>query len=460
MSRKSDNIPEYGKIPPQAIELEKSVLGAIMSDTKCLKEASKYLFDELFYVDAHQRINRAIRNLLEKNGEVDTLTVVEQLKINGELDAAGGPFYVAQLAGKVERWEHITYHTLILFQKYLQRRLISTSTQVIKDAYEDTTDVIELCEWAVKNFSDILSTVQKRKRKNIRQAVDETVDDIRGRINGERITMFETGWKEFDQIVSLDKPRLIVVPSNRKIGKTAFMLALAKQVIERNKDTAWIWFTLEMSQSECIRRFVSIYTKLDDDQIQSKKYKLNATEKTSIKTATALIRNYPIQFEEECSGIEDLKVKVSSFCDEHKDKHCFVVIDNHGYVVDKPDNEENICKQYKDLRDSTGACMFVLHHLTTKGNREFVLANGYEPSQDMIRGNTRLLDYCNVLLLLHRPNFYKDLMYQLKLELPENLYKLIDKLFLVNCVLNRHGDTGYIRLEHEIKYSIFKNLTK
>ena len=137
---------DFGKLPPQARELEEAVLGAVMIEQNAINEVSDILKDESFYVDAHQRIWRAIRMLYQNQAPIDLLTVTEQLKKNGELDAAGGPFYVAQLTNKVGSAANVEYHARVLAEKYIQRMLITSSSEVLKEAYEDTTDVFELLD--------------------------------------------------------------------------------------------------------------------------------------------------------------------------------------------------------------------------------------------------------------------------------------------------------------------------
>src|SRR5580704_2501580 len=161
-SSSDSNVLDYGKLPPQVKELEEAVLGAVMIEQNAINEVIDILKDESFYVDAHQRIWRAIRMLYQSQLPIDLLTVTEQLKKNAELDAAGGAFFVAQLTNKVGSAANVEYHSRLIAEKYIQRQLITTSTDVIKDAYEDTTDVFELLDRAEKNLFSIAENNLKR----------------------------------------------------------------------------------------------------------------------------------------------------------------------------------------------------------------------------------------------------------------------------------------------------------
>src|ERR1043165_2647378 len=158
---------DFGKVPPQVKELEEAVLGAVMIEQNAINEISDILKDDAFYVDAHQRIWRAIRMLFQNQAPIDLLTVTEQLKKNGELEQAGGPFYIAQLTNKVGSAANAEYHARLIAEKYIQRQLISTSTEIIKDAYEDSADVFELLDKAEKNLFSIAENNLKRNSEDI-----------------------------------------------------------------------------------------------------------------------------------------------------------------------------------------------------------------------------------------------------------------------------------------------------
>ncbi|MEO7835339.1 MAG: DnaB-like helicase N-terminal domain-containing protein, partial [Ginsengibacter sp.] len=138
----------FGKVPPQAKELEEAVLGAIMLEKNAFDIIVEILTPECFYVEAHQRIFRTMQGLQQKNSPIDLLTVVEELKFREELDLIGGPFYVTKLTNAVFSSANIEIHARIILQKFIQRELIKISSEIIGEAYEDSTDVFELLDMA------------------------------------------------------------------------------------------------------------------------------------------------------------------------------------------------------------------------------------------------------------------------------------------------------------------------
>ena len=136
----------YGKLPPQAKDLEEAVLGAVMLDKSAFDTVVEILKPECFYVDAHQRIYRAFQTLAQKSLPIDILTVVEELKIKEELEMVGGPYYVTKLTNAVVSIANIEAHSRIVLQKFVQRELIRISGEIISEAYEESTDVFDLMD--------------------------------------------------------------------------------------------------------------------------------------------------------------------------------------------------------------------------------------------------------------------------------------------------------------------------
>jgi len=145
----------YGKVPPQAPDLEEAVLGAIMLEKTAYETALEILKPECFYVEAHQRIFAAIRRLADKSLPVDILTVVEELRKTGELELVGGAFYVTKLTHAVVSAANIEAHARIILQKFIQRELIRISGEIITEAYEEGTDIFDLLDDAETKLFEI-----------------------------------------------------------------------------------------------------------------------------------------------------------------------------------------------------------------------------------------------------------------------------------------------------------------
>ena len=146
---------DLGKLPPQALDLEQSVLGALMIERQALTDVIDILKPNNFYKDSHKEIYQAIIDLFNNSEPVDLLTVTNQLKKNGKLDFVGGSYYVSQLTTRVNSASNIEFHSRIILEQSIKRQLIEVSGEVQKEAYEDTTDVFDLLDNTEQSLFDI-----------------------------------------------------------------------------------------------------------------------------------------------------------------------------------------------------------------------------------------------------------------------------------------------------------------
>ncbi len=168
----------YGKVPPQAKELEEAVLGAIMLEKTAFDTVIEILKPECFYVDAHQRIYNSFKSLADKSMPIDLLTVVEELKTREELDMVGGPYYITKLTNSVVSSANIETHARIVLQKFIQRELIRISGEIIGDAYEDSTDVFDLMDDAEEKIFQITNNFLKTDYSEMSSALAEAINRI------------------------------------------------------------------------------------------------------------------------------------------------------------------------------------------------------------------------------------------------------------------------------------------
>src|SRR5215203_5917163 len=250
----------YGKVPPQAKDLEEAVLGAIMLEKKAFDAVVEILKPECFYVDAHQRIYRAMQGLANKSQPIDILTVVEELRTREELDLVGGPYYVTKLTNAVVSSANIEAHSRIVLQKFIQRELIRISGEIIADAYEDSTDVFDLLDQAESKIYEVTSSHLRNNYETIDSVLVKTIQRIEDlRHKNEDITGVPTGFKNLDRITyGWQPPDLIILAARPSVGKTAMALNLARNAaLHPTKPTPVAVFSLEMSAGQLVQRILS-----------------------------------------------------------------------------------------------------------------------------------------------------------------------------------------------------------
>ncbi|MCK9613182.1 MAG: replicative DNA helicase [Bacteroidales bacterium] len=264
---------QYGKIPPQAVELEEVVLGAMMLEKDALANVIEILKPEVFYKDSHKFIFEAIYNLFNKSQPVDILTVTNELKTIGLLEVAGGPYYVAQLTSSVASSANIEYHSRILLQKFIQRELIRISSEISSDAFEDTTDVFELLDKAERNLFNVSDTHLRRKYSDMHSILKEAIKEIETAKEASEKNSVSTlgvpsGFYELDKLTAgWQKSDLIILAGRPSMGKTAFVLSLARNAsIDWEKPVAF--FSLEMSAIQLVMRLISLETELPSDRLR------------------------------------------------------------------------------------------------------------------------------------------------------------------------------------------------
>lgn len=258
-----------GKLPPQALDLEESVLGAAMLERDAPKIID-FLTPDDFYKEEHQHIYRAIQELTLNNSPVDMRTVRAQLSKNGSLELVGGAYYLAELTSKVSSAANIEYHARIVVEQSVKRHIIRIAGALSSSAYEDTTDVFELLEKAEQNLYDI--NLSLRAGKDFVDGVTlglRTLKEIAARMERkDGLSGVPSGFPSLDRIThGWQKGELIIIAARPGMGKTAFFCAMVEKLITDFKTPVGI-FSLEMRAEELMSRLISISTEIDSDKLK------------------------------------------------------------------------------------------------------------------------------------------------------------------------------------------------
>ena len=256
MAKKIDN--QYGHLQPQALELERVVLGALMIDKDAFSLVSESLRPDTFYEPKHQKIYRAIQSLSMNERPVDIMTVAEELKREGTLEDVGGQGYILELSSQVASSAHIEYHAQILSQKFLARQLISFASVIETKAFDETVDVDSLMQEAEGSLFEIS---QKNMRQDYTQ-IDPVLHEAIGILqkaseNSGGLTGIPTGYTDLDKMTSgWQKSDLVIIAGRPAMGKTSFALSLAKNIsVDYNEPIAF--FSLEMDNVQLVNRLLS-----------------------------------------------------------------------------------------------------------------------------------------------------------------------------------------------------------
>ena len=315
---------EKGKIPPQAIDLEEAVLGAMMIDKKGIDDVIDILHSDAFYEIRHQEIYAAIYELFQNSQPIDLLTVSSLLKKKGKLDLAGGDFYLIRLTQKVASSAHIEFHARIILQKYIQRKLISISSEIIENSYDETTDVFDLLDSAEAKLFEVTQGNLKKSSEDAGSLVKQALKKIQEIGNKEGMSGLASGFTKLDALTSGWQPSdLIIIAARPGMGKTAFVISMAKNMaIDFNHAVAI--FSLEMSSVQLITRMISSETGLPSEKLRKGNLALHDWELLNYKVKS--LSDAPIYIDDTPSlSIFDLRAKARRLVSQHGVK--IIIID-------------------------------------------------------------------------------------------------------------------------------------
>ncbi len=263
----------FAKLPPQAVPLEEAVLGAAMLEKDAFSIIIDIVRPESFYVDGHQLIFKAMLELFEKTIPIDLLTLHDKLTSMGEIEAVGGSSYLAALTSKVASAANIEYHARIIAQKYIQRELIRVSTDIIRDSYEDTTDVFDLLDKAEQGLFTITEQNMNKGYEGMNTLAGKAlkmIESLLGRKEG--LTGITSGFPALDRVTSgWQRTDLIVIAARPAMGKTSFTLALARNAAMNHtteKPFPVAFFSLEMSKLQLVQRLISLEAEISGSSLR------------------------------------------------------------------------------------------------------------------------------------------------------------------------------------------------
>ncbi|WP_088322904.1 replicative DNA helicase [Polaribacter tangerinus] len=315
---------EKGKIPPQAVELEEAVLGAMMIDKKGIDDVIDILSADAFYDQKHQEVYAAIFELFQNSEPIDLLTVSNLLKKNGKLDFVGGDFFLIRLTQKVASSAHIEFHARIILQKYIQRKLISISSEIIENAYDDGTDVFDLLDDAEGKLFEVTQGNLKKSSEDAGSLVKQALRKIQEIGNKEGMSGLATGFTKLDALTSGWQPSdLVIIAARPGMGKTAFVISMAKNMaIDFGHGVAV--FSLEMSSVQLITRMISSETGLTSEKLRKGNLEPHEWEQLNVKVKR--LSDAPIFIDDTPSlSIFDLRAKARRLVSQHNVK--IIVID-------------------------------------------------------------------------------------------------------------------------------------
>lgn len=284
-----------GKLPPQAVDLEEAILGAIMLERESLYEINDFISAEVFYQTRHQKIYSSICRLVQKSEPVDILTVTKELRSTGELEMIGGAYYITELTNRVVSAANIQFHARIVYEKFIQREMIRISTAAMTSAYEDTTDIFELMEVNQMAMMKLSNFKTSQQSVHVGQMLDNALIELEKPVVG-GLTGVGTGFTCVDDFTAgWQKGELTILAARPAMGKTALAVQMSINAsVLYNTPTAF--FSLEMTQGQLSKRMISSETEIFLEKIN--KRTLTDFDKQSLAGKLHKLRNAPFHVDD------------------------------------------------------------------------------------------------------------------------------------------------------------------
>ncbi len=402
----------YGKIPPQARELEEAILGAIMLEKGAFDDVIEILKPECFYLDAHQKVFKAMQSLATQSLPIDLLTVVEELKKKEELDIVGGPYFVTKLTNAVVSSANILTHCRIVLQKFIQRELIRISGEIIGAAYEDSTDVFDLLDSAEGKLFEITNNHLRKNFDDIQTVLVQTIDRIEEmRKRDDDITGVPTGFPSLDNLTYGWQPSdLIILAARPSVGKTAFALNLARSAaLHPTKPTAVGFFSLEMSSSQLVQRILSAESGIWLEKISRGKLEEHEMQQL-YKKGIHKLSKAPIFIDDSAAlNIFELRAKCRRL--KSKNNVGLIIIDYlqlmSGSADRNSNREQEISKISRDLKGLAKELQIPIIALSQLSREVEKRKEGNKiPQLSDLRESGAIEQDADMVMFLYRPDYY------------------------------------------------------
>ncbi len=405
----------YGKVPPQAKDLEEAVLGAVMIEKSAFDTIVEILKPECFYVEAHQRIFKAMQSLANKSQPIDILTVAEELRSKEELEMVGGPYYVTRLTNAVVSSAHVEAHSRIILQKFIQRELIRISGEIIGDAYEDTTDVFDLLDEAESKLFEITNNHLRKNFETIDSVLVKTIQRIEDlRHKNEDVTGVPSGFTALDRVTyGWQNTDLIILAARPAVGKTAFALNLARNAaMHPTKSTPVALFSLEMSAAQLVQRILSAESEIWLEKISRGKMEEHEMKQLYARGIQRLAQAPLFIDDTPALNIFELRAK----CRRLKNKHNIglIIIDYlqlmSGTAENRNANREqeisNISRNLKALAKELSVPIIALSQLSRAVEQRGAKEGSRVPQLSDLRESGAIEQDADMVMFLYRPEYY------------------------------------------------------
>ncbi len=436
--------------PPSAVEVEVSILGAMLLDERAIPKAIEVLKSECFYDKRNRMIFDAMLSLYDANEPIDNISLYEELKKEGKIEEIGGAVYLSKLTQDISSAANIDYHARVVLEKWILRQLISSSMEIAGSAYQGNEDVFDLLDAAEARLFQISEQGIKESFKSMDKAVKEALELIEA-IHSKNISTFSvpSGFFALDDMLGgFQKSDLIIIAARPSMGKTAFaMSAVRNTAIDHGIPCAI--FSLEMSTIQLATRLISAEARINAHSVRTGKFK--AEDGARISRTVHKLSKAPIYIDD-TPGISVLELRAKARRLKNEKNIGLVVIDylqllsSHVHMESREREISTISRSLKALAKELNIPVIALSQL----NRAVESRPDKKPMLQDLRESGSIEQDADVVLFLYRPEYYGITQFASTGESTEGMAEVI-------IGKQRNGPVGDVQLRFMKDYARFEN---
>lgn len=443
----------FGHIMPQATDMEKAVLGALMIDKDAYLEVGSLLKPESFYEPRNQLVYAAIQRLSMEENPVDVLTVTNQLAKMGNLEEVGGPGYIAELSSRVATSANVEYHANIVAEKYLSRQMIQYAGTIGKKTFDDTYEIKDVIQEAEGTLFELSQNSMKKDYSVLAPIVDRAMEKVKiAHSNKGGITGISTGYFKLDDVTcGWQNSDLVIIAGRPAMGKTAFALSLAKNIAADQK-IPMAFFSLEMSDAQLANRLMSNVCMIEGHKLLSGQ--LDTSDWMRLDKKMGKLLDAPLYIDDtEGLSVMDLRSKARRLVKEHGVKLIMIdylqLMTASGMKYNSRQEEVSlISRSLKGLAKELDIPVLALSQLN-RGVESRNGAEGKRPQLSDLRESGAIEQDADMVIFLHRPEYYDLYMNEDGVDYKGKAEVIISK--------HRKGATGIVLMSLKGEYTRFEN---
>ena len=446
--------PYRDRRPPYSEDAEQAVLAAMLIDQDAVMRAFEVVDDTMFYAERHRRLFRAMMSITERGSVVDPLTLADELSRKSELDGAGGKDYIGFLVDAVPTSANVEYHSKIVKEKALLRRLIEVSTEIVGEAFSGAQTADELLDMAEQKIFQVAQQRTTEGFSRIKELLWPTMERIEAiHAGGESITGVPSGFADLDDLTSGFQPSdLIIVAARPSMGKTAFTLNIAQNAaITKEKKVAF--FSLEMSKESLVQRMLTAEARIDAQKLR--KGMLRDDDFPRLARAAGILTHAPIWIDD-TPGITMLEMR-SKARRLKSDQGLDMIIVDYLQLMSGPAGSENrqqevsqISRGLKALAKELSVPVIALSQLSRAPEQR--TGDSKRPQLSDLRESGAIEQDADLIMFIYRPEVYEGPVDKDGNSLEGRAEIIVGK--------QRNGPIGFVNLFFHKNYTRFENFTQ